>query len=61
LTVEVSVRVDTDDVERAMRRRDLLAKAGYPAIPVVIGTSVHEEAEKMADAYGVSLFEVKSE
>jgi hypothetical protein len=37
LTVEVSVVVDKGDVDRAVRRAEVLRKAGYRAIPVVAG------------------------
>ncbi len=61
LAVEVSVRVDTEDVGRAVLRRNLLTKAGYTALPVVVGESVHELAEKVGQGEGVQFIVVKRE
>jgi archaellum component FlaC len=55
LAVEISVRIDTDDVERAVRRQALLTQAGYQALPVAVGESVHELAETLAGDWGVAL------
>ena len=48
LVVEVSWVVDPYGVERAIRRSNLLSKIGTPAIAVVAGESVMEEAASLA-------------
>jgi len=49
LVVEVSWRVDPYDVERAVRRSSLLSRTGTPALAVVAGETVIEEAANLAD------------
>jgi hypothetical protein len=48
LVVEVSWGVGIDDIERASRRADLLARTGATAIPVVAGKWVTPEAGWLA-------------
>jgi hypothetical protein len=48
LVVEVSWGVGPQDVERAIRRAALLARAGTPALPVVAGTWVTPDAADLA-------------
>jgi hypothetical protein len=48
LVVEVSWGVGPQDVERAVRRAALLARAGPPAFPVVAGTWITPEAADLA-------------
>jgi len=49
LVVEVSWRVDPYDMERAVRRSSLLSRTGTPALAVVTGETVIEEAANLAD------------
>ncbi|MCX8062719.1 MAG: hypothetical protein N3D16_09055, partial [Anaerolineales bacterium] len=53
LIVEVSVLVDVEDVERAIRRAELLRKAEILALPVVAGEDMTARALKMAERSGV--------
>jgi len=48
LAMEVSAVIDRNDVQRAQRRAALLRKAGYPAIPTVVGEQVTQGGEKAA-------------
>jgi hypothetical protein len=48
LAVEVSAKVNTNDVNRARRRAALLRKCGYAAIAVVAGEEYEEESTDMA-------------
>ena len=48
LAVEVSWSVDLNDVERAIRRANLLAKIGTPTMPVVAGRRATDEAKQLA-------------
>lgn len=50
LAVEISVVIDREDVERAVRRAALLQKAGYRAIPLVAGEQMTAGAEGEARA-----------
>ncbi len=61
LAIEISVRVDTDDVERATQRSGLLVKAGYSALPVVVGESLHELVEGMDPSRRPEVILVKME
>ncbi|MCX7852521.1 MAG: hypothetical protein N2383_07015, partial [Caldilineales bacterium] len=45
LAVEVSAVIDTGNIERARRRAGLLQKAGFPAVPVVVGEVAVPEVE----------------
>ena len=57
LLAEVSITADSDDVERAARRSQLLATAaGATVIPALIAANVAEPQRALADAQGVSLF-----
>ena len=54
LALEVSVKVDIEDVERAARRASVLARAGgFPAIGVVVGREIAERASLRAEELGV--------
>jgi uncharacterized protein (UPF0335 family) len=55
LVIEVSVLMDVEDVERAVRRAALLRKANLFALPVVAGEEVTERALQMAEGRGVIL------
>jgi hypothetical protein len=48
IVVEVSWKIDPYDVERSVRRATLLSRLGTPAIPVVAGKEVIEEAASLA-------------
>ena len=48
LAVEVSWSVNLNDVERAIRRANLLAKIGTPTMPVVAGRRATDEAKQLA-------------
>ena len=49
VVVEISSKVDPYDVERSVRRAMLLSRLGTPAIPVVAGKEVIEEAANLAN------------
>ncbi len=55
LVVEVSATVDTDDVERAVERAEMLRRAepGVEVIPVVAGPAIHPRAAQAARDQGV--------
>ncbi|WP_448605266.1 hypothetical protein, partial [Thermoflexus hugenholtzii] len=55
LVVEVSAKVDTDDVERAVERAEILRKARPEAevIPVAAGPEIHSLAARAARDQGV--------
>jgi len=54
LTLEVSVRVDVEDVERAARRASILSRAAkVPAVGVVVGREIAERASLKAEELGV--------
>ncbi|MCS6907271.1 MAG: hypothetical protein RML93_05240 [Anaerolineales bacterium] len=55
LVIEISVLVDVEDVERAVRRAELLRKANLLVLPVVAGENVTERALQMAEEWGVVL------
>ncbi len=57
LAVEVSSVVDRADVARAVRRAELLRRAGLPGLPVVAGESATAGAEAEARAVGVALLQ----
>lgn len=48
LAMEVSVTIEAYDIQRAQARSALLRKAGLPAIPVVAGERIDEEADDLA-------------
>jgi len=48
LALEVSATVDRGDVERAVRRAQLLTKAGLRTAPAVAGESITEGAQELA-------------
>jgi hypothetical protein len=51
--VEVSLRVSTQDVERAIERATILEKLGRPVLPVVAGRWINDEAVELAHQRGV--------
>jgi len=53
LVVEVSWGVGPDDVERAVKRAELLAKTGLSTLPVVAGKTVTTEAARLARTWKV--------
>lgn len=53
LVVEVSWGVGPQDVERAVKRAELLAKTGTPTPAVVAGKTVTAEAARLAQAMRV--------
>jgi predicted nuclease with TOPRIM domain len=53
LVVEVSWGVGPDDVERAVKRAELLAKTGLSTLPVVAGKTVTAEAARLARTWKV--------
>lgn len=48
LALEVSVTIEAHDVQRAQARSALLRKAGLPAIPVVAGERLDDQADALA-------------
>jgi hypothetical protein len=48
VVVEISWKIDPYNVERSVRRATLLSRLGTPAIPVVAGNEVIEEAANLA-------------
>jgi methyl-accepting chemotaxis protein len=54
--VEVSAGVRPDDVARAKRRADVMAKLGRPATPIVVGERISSQAATLADRSGVTQF-----
>jgi hypothetical protein len=48
VVVEISWKIDPYDVERSVRRAALLSRLGTPAVPVVAGKEVIEEAASLA-------------
>jgi archaellum component FlaC len=53
--VEISVKVNGRDVERAKRRAETLREAGLDALPVVVGSEwAHPETEQLAKQEGVA-------
>ena len=59
LVAEASVTVDTDDVRRARRRADVVAKAmEAPTLAAVVGQSINAAAQAMADSQSVLFLEV---
>jgi hypothetical protein len=57
LAVEVSSVVDREDVARAVRRTDLLRRAGLPAVPVVAGEHITEGGEAEVQRHHVALLQ----
>jgi hypothetical protein len=53
LAVEASVGIDIQDVERTAERAAYLGKLGRPALPVVAGERINDEAAEMAQTQGV--------
>ena len=57
IVVEVSVKVDRDDVDRAYARASTLRRAGIDAVPVVIGDKwTSERARARAEMRGVEWY-----
>ena len=62
LVAEASVTVDTDDVRRARRRANVVAKAMQaPTVAAVVGQSINAAAHAMADSQSVLFLEVSEE
>ena len=55
LAVEISAMVDRHDVDRALRRANLLRQVGHRAVPVVAGEAVTKGGEVAAQAQNVVL------
>lgn len=55
LLMEVSGRIELNDVTRASRRADLLTKAGFPCIPAVGGEQIDPAVEERARELGVAV------
>ena len=55
LVVEISSVVDREDVARAVRRAELLRRAGLKGVPVVAGEGATEGADTEARARGVPM------
>lgn len=55
LLVEVSGRIELNDVTRASRRADLLTKAGLPCVPAVGGEQVDPAVIEQAEELGVAV------
>ena len=55
LAVEISAMVDRHDVDRALRRSNLLRQAGHCAVAVVAGEAVTRGGEVVARAQNVAL------
>lgn len=53
MVAEVSAKIDSRDVERALRRAQTLAKLGTPVMAVVAGKSITDEAAETAAELGV--------
>jgi hypothetical protein len=53
--VEVSIVVDTDDVDRAARRAEIVRKANVPAAACVDGDVILPEARSLAKDRGVNV------
>ena len=53
LVVEASWQVGAEDVRKCIRRARLMAAAGYPSRPVVVGNSIADDAEQAAASAGV--------
>jgi hypothetical protein len=57
LVVEISVVVDRNDINRAVRRADILRKTGIKAVPVAAGERHTEGAEKALKDKSVVVFQ----
>ena len=55
LLMEVSGRIERNDVTRASRRADLLTKAGLPCVPAVGGEQIDPAVEEIAGELGVAV------
>lgn len=55
LLMEVSGRIERNDVTRASRRADLLSKAGFPCVPAVGGEQIDPGVEETARELGVAV------
>jgi hypothetical protein len=57
LVVEVSATIDHDDVERAVRRAEALARTGITTVPVVAGEAISDQTAASARRSGVWVVE----
>ena len=55
-TVEISVTLDSDDIERACGRASVLRKAGLAAVAAVAGEHADQGILELAGARGVAVF-----
>ncbi len=55
LLMEVSGRIEMNDVTRASRRADLLTRAGFPCVPAVGGEQIDPAVEERASELGVAV------
>ncbi len=62
MVAEASVTVDSDDVRRARRRADVVAKAMQaPTLAAVVGQSINAAAQALADSQSVLFLEVSED
>ena len=62
MVAEASVTVDSDDVRRARRRADVVAKAmRAPTLAAVVGQSINAAAQALADSQSVLFLEVSED
>jgi hypothetical protein len=57
LVVEISAVMDREDVARALRRTELLRRAGLIALPAVAGKTATEGAQTQARTLGVAMLQ----
>ena len=57
LVVEISARIDRNDVERALRRTEALRRAGLPVLPAVAGERTTQGAKNAVREHQVVLFQ----
>jgi hypothetical protein len=53
LAVEISIRIEQQDVERAVKRAEILRRLGYHTVPVVAGALIDPQLEAFAREQGV--------
>ncbi len=59
--IEISVTLDTNDIERARRRADSIAAVGMPTVAAVIGESISDPARQKAEAENVQILLLTAE
>lgn len=55
LAVEVSMTIDSNDVDRAARRAEILRRVGYNAYGIVAGTRINGRVRTLAEERGVQV------